>query len=338
MKKVSIIIPVYNAERYLEQTLISILNQDYACFELILVNDGSTDKTQTIIEKYAKHDNRIIKLEQENKGAPYARNQGIKIANGNYIYFFDADDMMLKTGLRHMIDAIESNDVDLIIGSFEMEIPNGNQVFSFENEVVFVRNNFEVAMEKLTTIGAMPGNKLFLNSIVKQYQIFFDSVGIGQDCNFFYKYLCHINKFMFIHHPTYLYKNVRGSITNSYTLKILDIEKSLAGIQRHYETEGINISNQVWFQKLCLAHYNNQYSKIIYLRTYLQRKKALRFFKLRIEDLKKNMPRQFYQLYAINYEKTKYRDKVLVLPLISSLFHILRTTKHHLKKNKGVKI
>lgn len=92
----SIIVPVYNAEKYLDKCISSILEQTYHNIELILVNDGSTDKSEQICIEYAKNDNRIIYLKQSNAGPSASRNNGISRSKGDYIQFLDADDYLDK--------------------------------------------------------------------------------------------------------------------------------------------------------------------------------------------------------------------------------------------------
>ena len=91
--KISVIIPIFNAEKYISDCLESIINQTLKDIEIILINDGSNDKTEQIIKEYAKKDKRIIILKQKNKGAGAARNRGIQISKGEYISFIDSDDM-----------------------------------------------------------------------------------------------------------------------------------------------------------------------------------------------------------------------------------------------------
>ena len=88
----SIIVPCYNVEKYIEKTIKSILTQTFDDFELILVNDGSTDKTKNILDEYFQKDKRINVINKKNSGVSEARNEGIKIAVGKYIYFLDGDD------------------------------------------------------------------------------------------------------------------------------------------------------------------------------------------------------------------------------------------------------
>ena len=111
---VSIIVPVYNVEKYLEKCLKTILRQTYDNIEIILINDGSTDKSKQICEKFAKKDSRIVLINQENKGVSYARNVGIKKARGKYITFVDSDDWVENEFIETLYNNIKEEQVDVV--------------------------------------------------------------------------------------------------------------------------------------------------------------------------------------------------------------------------------
>ena len=106
---VSIIVPAYNADRFINETIDSILKQTYDSWELIIVNDGSTDKTKEIIGKYISSDSRIRIINQSNKGVSIARNTGIENAQGQFIALLDADDLWLEDNLKEKVNLLLSN-------------------------------------------------------------------------------------------------------------------------------------------------------------------------------------------------------------------------------------
>lgn len=118
MPKVSIITPVYNAEKYLAATLDSVLSQTFHDFEIVCVNDGSTDKSRHILEEYEQRDKRVRVIDQENNGGSAARNRGIAEAIGEYVMFIDADDLYAKTIVEHAYDLALSTDVDVVFYNF----------------------------------------------------------------------------------------------------------------------------------------------------------------------------------------------------------------------------
>ena len=113
-KIISIIVPIYNSEKYLERCINSILNQTYTNFELILINDGSKDSSLKICRKYASKDNRIVVIDKENEGVSIARNMGIQRAKGELISFVDADDYIEKTFLEDMLNIMSKYNVDYV--------------------------------------------------------------------------------------------------------------------------------------------------------------------------------------------------------------------------------
>ena len=115
MPKVSIIIPIYNNEKYLRECLDSVLNQTFQDFEIISINDGSTDNSLKILEEYAKKDSRIKIVTQENKGAGSARNEGLKLAKGEYLAFLDGDDFYNLDFLEKMLKKSIDTNSDIVI-------------------------------------------------------------------------------------------------------------------------------------------------------------------------------------------------------------------------------
>ncbi len=112
---VSIIVPIFNAERYIGNCLDSILSQNYKNIEVLLINDGSTDNSKKIIEDYKNRDSRINIINQENLGAPEARNKGIKLSKGKYLMFFDSDDILNEDSIELLVNSISKNDASIVI-------------------------------------------------------------------------------------------------------------------------------------------------------------------------------------------------------------------------------
>ena len=114
MPKVSVIIPVYNVEQYLSKCLESIINQTLQDIEIICINDGSTDNSLQILEEYAQKDSRIIVINQQNQGVGEARNKGLEIARGDYIWFVDSDDYVERNGLDYVYEKSKENNADIV--------------------------------------------------------------------------------------------------------------------------------------------------------------------------------------------------------------------------------
>ena len=120
-KLVSVIVPIHNTSKYLKRCLNSITKQTYSNLEIILINDGSTDKSGEICNKYAKKDSRIKVLHNETAGGvANARNKGLSIATGEYINFVDGDDWLTKNAIKVLVDSLQENNADIVQGDFQV--------------------------------------------------------------------------------------------------------------------------------------------------------------------------------------------------------------------------
>lgn len=117
--KLSIIIPVYNVEKYIDECLMSIVEQNVENIEVILINDGSTDNSGIICEEYCKKYRYITLYNQENQGLSMARNQGMSLASGKYILFLDSDDYLVKDTLKALVDFLAESEEDVIVGKYD---------------------------------------------------------------------------------------------------------------------------------------------------------------------------------------------------------------------------
>ena len=127
--KISIVIPIYNVEKYLSNCIESITNQSFQNYEMILVNDGSKDSSLEICYKYKKNNNKIKIVNKENGGLSSARNAGIKIAKGKYIVFIDPDDEIDKNYFNTLYTIAEENNCDFVVGNYVI-VPGGQKVTS----------------------------------------------------------------------------------------------------------------------------------------------------------------------------------------------------------------
>ena len=139
MVKISVIVAAYNTEKYLSETIQSVLNQTFTDWELIIVNDGSTDKTQTIAKEFEAKDERIKVLSQKNQGPSVARNNGISQAKGNYISFLDADDILHKNRLKEHLNFMEKNNLDFSYCDMMLFYPDGSKEIK---EAIDFKENF----------------------------------------------------------------------------------------------------------------------------------------------------------------------------------------------------
>ena len=168
--KVSVIVPVYNKSNYLKRCIESILGQTHKDIELILIDDGSTDESLSICNRYKK-DKRVVVISQKNRGVSAARNVGIKKVSGDFIMFVDADDYVAKDYVEKMCENISDNDI--LIAGFSI-VENGlvmkNPSYDFEAKAVRMS---KILKKKYAKLIAPPYMKLFRKSIVIQNKILF---------------------------------------------------------------------------------------------------------------------------------------------------------------------
>ncbi len=173
---VTIIVPVYNAEKYLCKCVDSLLSQTLKHVEIILVDDGSTDSSVQICDKYASVDMRVKVLHQQNQGVSVARNNGIKLATGEYIGFVDADDYVEVDMYEKMLESIEKNNADIVICTFI-----GSEQPVFEKKYRTQKDYLVALLKDEFGMGGYPCNKLYKRSLLDFYQPFPMNIYLAED-------------------------------------------------------------------------------------------------------------------------------------------------------------
>lgn len=176
MEKITIIIPVYNVEKYLREAIESAINQTYKNLEIIIVDDGSKDNSGSICDEYKNKDNRIIVVHQENKGLSGARNTGLDLATGKYIMFMDSDDTFDLTACEKLYNYIEKTNADYVVGNYINMDEDGtlwaNPVFDKSKYVEF-KLSIEDYTHSFYTMNSGVWNKIFRKSFLDELQIKF---------------------------------------------------------------------------------------------------------------------------------------------------------------------
>lgn len=198
---VSVIVPVYNAEKYLVKCLESIVNQTYKNLEIILVNDGSKDNSLSICQEYAKRDARITVFDKTNGGVSSSRNFGIDLSSGEYVCFFDSDDYVEISFIEKLVNKIGDNDV--CIGGYVAENYNEEGGLTTKEEVLLdierIDDNFPLQNhKKLFALSMSLWNKLYRLSLIKENFLRFDEkVSFGEDGLFNADFFLLAKKFAF---------------------------------------------------------------------------------------------------------------------------------------------
>ncbi len=218
MPEVSVIVPVYNAEKTLHKCISSILSQTFKDFELILVIDGATDSSIDICSKFAQTDNRICIVEKENNGVSAARNSGLDNATGKYVTFVDSDDYVSSDFLAELVAPMKSGINFALCGYMQIDCNTSEEqsILPYEdNKLIYGNINTIIKLNSPPFI-SQPWNKIFRRDIIDKNKIRFpENISLGEDMIFNFRYLDQIidEKYAIINKPLYNYY-----INNNYSL------------------------------------------------------------------------------------------------------------------------
>ncbi|MDO4379189.1 MAG: glycosyltransferase [Erysipelotrichia bacterium] len=229
MVKVSVIVPVYNVEEYLERCLLSLVNQSLQDMEIIVVNDGSPDNSQTIIEKFAAKYKNIKSYIKENGGLSDARNYGIKKAVGEYIAFVDSDDYVSEQMYEQMYQKAKERDFDLVVCDLNYIYPD--KIVPAYSKVA--RDTTDIKKCMLNIYPAVWNKifkrELFLDGIEFKKDVWFE------DVEFIYRLLPRVKSIGTVHKNFVQYVQRKGSITDTVNRKIYDYIDNWNGIVEYYQ-------------------------------------------------------------------------------------------------------
>lgn len=235
MKKVSIIVPVYNVEKYISECLNSLIKQTYSNIEIILVNDGSTDKSGEICKKYAGQDKRIKVIEQENQGAANAKNNGLEHVTGDYITFIDSDDYVELHWIKTMVDTLEDKNADVVECNFVKEYVDSYELGN-DNTYAYKEFSSETYMEQYLSnwTCSLFWNKLFKVEITEN--VYFRRERRCIDDEFYtYKILSNAKKIVRIEDILYHYRQRISSAVVSEKNRIQKTDDALEVLIERYE-------------------------------------------------------------------------------------------------------
>ena len=205
--EISVIVPVYNVEPYLRRCLDSIINQSMKEIEILVIDDGSTDRSSEICDEYAKLDNRIKVTHQENRGLSQARNVGLDQAQGKYVMFVDSDDFVSKDFCRIPYLTAIKNNSDLVLFRYNHVVNDNIQSFPSNYIEYSVKNGYKTRQEafdimfNITSVGVW--NKLYLKSLFNKIK--FPIGMIYEDIGTSYKLILNSNSIFFINNVLYYY-------------------------------------------------------------------------------------------------------------------------------------
>lgn len=283
LPKISVIVPIYNAEKYLKKCLNSIIHQNFNDLEILCINDGSTDNSFKIIQNFSKKDNRIKIFNTPNNGQGSARNLGLKHATGEYVSFIDADDWIIDDAYEKLYYKSHKYDLDMLFFQMINYInSSGKLVESDLYNYDLLSNNFDIdipfssndASEFLFNIAVCPVSKLYKRKFLMENNILFPEGIIFEDNVFFYNAFLKANKISFINEHFYFRRRHSESITQNISEKSFDIVPATNELlmlfkknnwYSEYKISLINHSFSMileWFFKSKLILYEDFYIKI----------------------------------------------------------------------------
>ena len=230
--KVSIIVPVYNVEKYLERCLDSLVMQTLKDTEIIVVNDGSTDSSSEIIKKYEEKYENIKSYSKKNGGLSDARNYGLKYVTGEYVAFLDSDDYVDKTLYEKMYNKAIEEKADYVECDFIWEFPDESRI---DTGIRYTNK-----LEMFTYARVVAWNKLIKTEIVLKNEELRFPYGLKyEDVEFFYKLVPEVSKFAFVEEPLIHYIQREDSLVKVQTEKTLDLITSLNEVLDYYKEKDL---------------------------------------------------------------------------------------------------
>ena len=246
MPLVTLIIPVYNAARYLRRCLDSVLEQDFADMEVLVLNDGSRDRSLEISREYEKKDSRIRVVDKENTGVSDTRNRGMQLAEGKYLQFMDSDDWLTPDATSSLVQAAEEDDCDLVIADF-YRVNGAHYAEKKHIRTTHVMGREEFALEMADDpsdyyYGVM-WNKLYRRSVVEEHGLACDtSLNWCEDFLFNLRFIRYGDRFRAIQKPIYYYMKRRGSLVSTESISVDAVKLRFELLERYkdlYQSMGL---------------------------------------------------------------------------------------------------
>ncbi len=243
MEKVSVIVPVYNGEKNIKRCTDSVLNQDYPELELILIDDGSRDRSWEIIQTVAANDPRVKAIHQENGGVSSARNRALAEASGTYVQFADVDDWLPMDATKLLVREMETRSSELVVGDFYRVVDgNVSEKGSIETGGTLTLKQYadKMMLAPADLYYGVLWNKLYQRDIIERYDIRMDeNISYSEDMIFNLEYLLHVKSVAILKAPVYYYQYTKGSLVD----------------------QSLNLSSTIKMKKSVIGYYNEFFKK-----------------------------------------------------------------------------
>lgn len=311
---ISIVVPIYNVQNYLEDCIDSILSQSFKDFELILVDDGSTDNCLKICEKYKQLDNRIIVIHKQNEGLSSARNTGIEVACGDYISFIDSDDFIHKDMYKILYESTKKCNLDIAICNYKRvdehivlhndEIKEYNKVFKYSN--IEALNELYTNNRLIFTIVC---NKLYKKNIFEDIK--FDYGKSDEDEFIAHKILYKGLNIGYIDKELYFYRMRNDSITGStFNIKRLDKLEALSNRIKFFK-----YINQIDLYNKSVKNYID-----VFFWNYIKAKKELNNIDARLQEIKLLYNKLFIDMIRCNLISFNHKLMIVLFRISPKIY------------------
>lgn len=333
-EKVSIIIPVYNSEKTLKKCIESVINQTYKNIEILIINDGSKDKSLNIMNEYKNKDERIIVINQKNKGLSGARNTGINNATGDYITFIDSDDYIKPNLVKDTIKIFEEYECDVVRNNYELSYENGktklrNEMYE-ENRIINIEEKKEELIQNIL-LGKVQSYSWLLTikrEILDKNNLKFDEdIFFMEDIVFIIKLIFCIKNIYFVREPNYFYyQSNENSLTKDTKKYVKNINNILVMKKRLEKILKMHINEFANYIKIINTVYLNGiigYLKISVRNSGNYKEILDELKKIReSQDMKEMLGNKSLKLLKLNsslyiylYEKKKYNTLIKIFKL-----------------------
>lgn len=251
INKISVIMPVYNTEQYVSRAIWSVLKQDYMNWELLIIDDGSTDGSATICKKFADSDDRIILLHQNNAGQGVARNLALSKCNGNFVMFLDSDDWIDSDCMSFLLRNIIAYNADVVECGCR-DVSEDGTIDKYQTADLIIMNASE-CIEHLPNDNAVgPGacSKLFTRAIIGHKT--FPSIRAFEDYLFIYDICSDVNRYVHIYEPKWnYYHRANSTMTSKFSLRSVALIDAQKGIYEILKNKNFNQQSLIVQKILC---------------------------------------------------------------------------------------
>lgn len=310
---ISIIIPIYNAENYIRKCIDSLINQTYKNIEIILINDGSTDTSASICDLYKKQDKRVFVFHKKNQGVSSTRNEGLKLAKGDFISFIDSDDWLELDAYQILVDIIKKYKVDAVIFEYSIDYLDGKIILKPHKKYNGILNSEKAVELTVTSINRSAWSKIYSKNIVQGIK-FDRDIHFGEDILFACSVLKNAKSVYYLSKPIYHYIQSEIGVTRCEFN-----EKWLSGVKAYFKLFELCEKFYPQLTTISLSVYINMVMIIIYKlhdSLYPNRKNI-------IKNLKTEIYKYGFKLLFSTQTKMHIKLKLFVCLINTKLYHKL---------------